>query len=425
MREPSSPTTAPAATRRRSVGPRWPGVYQRDGANGKRRLEVDYYDEAGRRRWHSLPAGTTLAQATAARERLRVRRREGERFQPAKSPTIAESWPRWLDEAAVSLRPRTVAGYRHAFAGRIVPRIGRVRVGRLDRHDVLGLIRSLQRGGLAPWTIRGTLVPLALFCSWAEDEGLRSGNPVRELRRRERPRVAPKPHRQLTAADLWRLVEAADDERRAFVALLAFAGLRVSEALALTWADVDLDGRVLHVRRQLERKTFARVEPKTARGVREVELDDGLASVLRAWQLRSGHCSPGDFVVATASGRPLDHRAAGRRLDTIVRRAGLDVPGLPRVTPHQCRYSFGSLLIDAGESTARVSRLLGHANEAITGAVYVHEIERRDGGEKTRAAMRAAFGHGTDLERTGAQERVNGGAHEEAKVAQLGRKRER
>ena len=48
-------------------------------------------------------------------------------------------------------------------------------------------------------------------------------------------------------------------------------------------------------------------------------------------------------------------------------------------------------MIDVGESTARVSRLMGHANEAITGAVYAHEIERRDGGEKTRAAMRAAF----------------------------------
>jgi integrase len=216
MREASSPSTTRAATRRRAVGPKWPGVYERHDHRGARRLEVDFYDEAGRRRWRSLPAGTTLGEAQAAREKLRVRRREGERFAPAKSPTIAESWPRWLDEAAVSLRPRTVAGYRHAFAGRIVPRIGRVRVGKLDRHDVLGLIRQLQRDGLAAWTIRGTLVPLALFCTWAEDAGLRRGNPVRELRRRERPRVAPKPHRQLVAEDLWRLVGAADDGARSW-----------------------------------------------------------------------------------------------------------------------------------------------------------------------------------------------------------------
>jgi hypothetical protein len=50
------------------------------------------------------------------------------------------------------------------------------------------------------------------------------------------------------------------------------------------------------------------------------------------------------------------------------------------------------LLIDVGEATSRVSRLMGHANEAITGVVYAHEIERRDGGGRTRESMRQAFG---------------------------------
>jgi hypothetical protein len=35
---------------------------------------------------------------------------------------------------------------------------------------------------------------------------------------------------------------------------------------------------------------------------------------------------------------------------------------------------------------------MGHANEAITGSVYAHEIERRDNAERTRASLRAAFG---------------------------------
>ena len=75
-----------------------------------------------------------------------------------------------------------------------------------------------------------------------------------------------------------------------------------------------------------------------------------------------------------------------------MKRAGLDNSGLPKITPHQLRYTFGSLLIDVGEATSRVSRLMGHANEAITGSVYAHEIERRDNAERTRASLRAAFG---------------------------------
>jgi integrase len=391
MRDGASLTTAPPATRRRSaVGAKWAGLYERVNRLGERVLEFDYYDESGRRRWHTMPVGSTLKQVQATREDYRGKRRRGERFAPAVVPTIADSWETWLDEAAVALRPRTVIAYRAAFA-RIVPRLGRLRVSAVDRQDVLGFVRALQRDGLAAWTIRGTLVPLGLFFAWAEDRGWRSGNPVRELRRNERPRVVRKQHRNLTGGDLWRLVEAADEERKAFVALLSFAGLRLSECLGLAWQDVDLDGRVLHVRFQLERGSLVRVPPKTARAVRSIEMGDGLVSVLRAWKLRSAHSKPGDFVVTTRAGSPLDHHGAGRRLETVVKRAGLDVEGLPKITPHQLRYAFGSLLVEAGESISVVSRLMGHTNEAVTLGIYVHEVERRDGGERTRLAMAQAF----------------------------------
>ena len=82
-------------------------------------------------------------------------------------------------------------------------------------------------------------------------------------------------------------------------------------------------------------------------------------------------------MLANASGtilerqvkQPLDHRGAARRLDTIVKAARLDVEGEPRITPHQLRYSFGALLLEAALPVAVVSRMLGHANEAITQSV--------------------------------------------------------
>ena len=52
---------------------------------------------------------------------------------------------------------------------------------------------------------------------------------------------------------------------------------------------------------------------------------------------------------------------------------------------------FGTVLERSG---CRVSRLMGHSNEAITGAIYTHEIERRDNAERTREKMGEAFGSG-------------------------------
>lgn len=430
MRDPAYPAVHSASTapmrraipsRRTAVGEKYPGVYERANRHGDRVLKFDYYVD-GRRRWKTLPPGTSLKQAVAARERLRTNAADGTAPPVARAPRLAEVWETWLDSAKVSLRPRTVEHYRHAMAGRVVSRLGARRVGEIDRRDVARLIRDLQASGLAGWTIRGTLVPLGLFMAWAEDEGLRRGNPVRDLRRRERPKVTKREHRNLTETDLWALVDAASDDRRAFVGVLAFAGLRASEALGLTWADVDLDGRVLRVRWQLDRLTRGRVEVKTQRARREVDLADGLAAILREWKLWSPFSAPSDFVVVARNGEPLDHRGAARRLDAIVRRAGLDVEGEPRVTPHQLRYSFGALLLEAALPVAVVSRMMGHVNEAVTQGIYSHEILRRDSGERTRAGMQAAFGRGvsgTNVERSGGQTRVNEGLSEGAEVVAI------
>lgn len=115
--------------------------------------------------------------------------------------------------------------------------------------------------------------------------------------------------------------------------------------------------------------------------------------------------SPGrsDFVVVSAAGTPYDHRGVARRLDTVVKAAKLDTAGEPRITPHQLRYSFGALLLDAAVPVAVVSRMMGHANEAITQGVYSHEIRRRDAGERTRAGMRQALGGGRRMEVEAAQ----------------------
>ena len=101
--------------------------------------------------------------------------------------------------------------------------------------------------------------------------------------------------------------------------------LPVPELVRWHGLNVDLDGRVLSVRAQLARGTRARVEPKTDRAAREIEIDDGL--------LRDPSCLeatkplPQHFVVVTRSGTPLDHRAAGRSSPRRDREEGW--PGQP------------------------------------------------------------------------------------------------
>lgn len=107
--------------------------------------------------------------------------------------------------------------------------------------------------------------------------------------------------RVLDSSEIGRLLDAAPSRYRAVIATAVFTGLRLGELLGLTWADVDLDAGLVHVRRQLDRTGAGRVPPKTPQAVREVGLMPALVKTLRAHREQSfarGHAKPEDYVFA-------------------------------------------------------------------------------------------------------------------------------
>jgi integrase len=403
-------------SRRVSAGKRYPGIYFRHDARGRKVYEHDYYDETGKRRWLVLPAGATLKAAQASREEHRAKRRRGETFAPAKVPTVNEYGPTWLD-SQVALRPRTREAYTWGLA-HAYRHLGRLRVNEVRADDIAELIGKLRREGLAARSVTGVLGPLSGMFNAAVRKGLRAGNPVAELRPTERPRSARRAHRVLSADELRRLLAAAEEPWRLPLTVLALSGLRVSELLGLVWSDIDLDAGVLHVRAQLQRNTSERVEPKTPEAVREIDVLPELVAALRRHKLASPASGAEQFVFCNPAGHPLDHRALTRRgLDRAVKRAGLDEPGKPKITPHGLRKNYGSSLIAAGEDIAAVSAALGHADVAITLRVYTRAVDRAARAERTRARLAGAFG--TVLERSRDEQRQTAANVGEGETAQL------
>lgn len=75
----------------------------------------------------------------------------------------------------------------------------------------------------------------------------------------------------------------------------------------------------------------------------------------------------GGKVVTATNGSPLDGRNVTHELQAALRRAGL-----PRQRFHDLRHAFATLMLEAGEDLAVVSRSLGHATIATTADVYAH-----------------------------------------------------
>jgi len=89
--------------------------------------------------------------------------------------------------------------------------------------------------------------------------------------------------------------------RRALIATLIYAGLRIGEATALTWADIDLANNRISVR-----------DAKSAAGERPVDILPGLRDELASHRHAAGHAEPHAFVFPTSSGSRRDKRTRAR-----------------------------------------------------------------------------------------------------------------
>jgi integrase len=154
--------------------------------------------------------------------------------------------------------------------------------------------------------------------------------------------------------------------------------MRPGELRALKWIDVDLDARVLHVRRTMTKDAEGHeiISEGTKRGAgRRVAIAAPLAALLRRHRIaqaerRLAH-GPGwwdhGLVFDRGDGLWLKQNEARERLIVACRRADV-----PYVTAHGMRHTAASLLLAAGTPTKIVADMLGHASVTTTADIYQH-----------------------------------------------------
>src|SRR5205823_796758 len=117
------------------------------------------------------------------------------------------------------------------------------------------------------------------------------------------PRIERREQRVLTHAEIGMLLAACLPRYRTFVATALFTGMRLSELLGLTWAEVDFEAGLVRVRYQLSRaranKPARRVRLKTPAAVRDIPLLPQLGALLKTHKLASAFSGGGDYVFAT------------------------------------------------------------------------------------------------------------------------------
>ncbi len=290
--------------------------------------------------------------------------------------------------------PATLDNYRRISRLHLLPALGRIALAKLQPSDVERLLSEKKAAGYSANTIRLIRSTLRRALGHAERRGLVVRNAAGLV---DGPRIPKTTRRAMTLEEIHRFLDAAEPDRLAGLwALLAETGLRIGEALALTWDGIDFEAATLTVT-----QTFARdggrlvlSAPKTASGRRSMGLSPGLLEALKSHRTRQrrerlaagpswGECG---LVFVTERGTHLDPSNVRHRYDAVLAAAGLG-----HWTMHELRHTAASLMLSKGVPLHVVSERLGHAGIAITKDVYGHLVADDDR-RATEAMSRALYG---------------------------------
>ena len=338
---------------------------------------------------------------TRAKIKALVKAQEAGVLSARRPPTLGGYLAGWWHDPA--LQPKSLEA-RRLNVERVIKSIGAVSLPKLNAAHIKQMDVSLtnERTGkpLSGGSRRQTFAVLRPALRQAVITGLIPVSPFARVT--WSPKAGEQQWRVLSMIEQGRLL-GLDTELTQLWEILLSTGMRVGEALGLTWQAIDWAAGTIRIYQAAQScriddkhpQGYRLVVPKSTRSRRTLKVDAAVLDVLREiegkqrtmfeaygddgqkvwhtnlrphqqdepWSFRN----EAGFVFSRADGTP-------RREDTTGRSLGREIKSLelPHAHPHDLRHSYASHQLLAGTPMLQVSQALGHSDVAFTMKVYSH-----------------------------------------------------
>jgi len=319
---------------------------------------VDFYFDRVRHRKRSPQNSKQGADAYEAQLRHKLAR--GEALEAPVDPEKAQVKlfgdfvPQWV-ETHVRMSNKLSERITKEIVLRVhlLPWFGAFDLGRITVLEIEKYKAAKLKAGLSPKTINNHVAVLIkclrCACEW---------NLIPSVPRMVLLRVPPQDFDFLTPVESARLLQDRQEPMWALMVLLALrTGMRRGELLGLEWSDIDLENRLLTVKRSIVHGETS--SPKNNK-VRHIPLADDLAQALLSRRRQRG------LVFTRPGGGPLTASIAWNALRRLCKRSGTRLLGW-----HALRHTFASQLAAEDAPLYKVQVLMGHATAQMT-ARYAH-----------------------------------------------------
>lgn len=300
--------------------------------------------------------------------------------------TVAELWPEFLERKR-GISEGTRAGYERNGRLHICSTdLGRTRVGKVARAHIEDWLDDLvEAEKLSTKTINNNLMTVRSFFTWCARMDYIARNPAEyvealDLELQERD--------YLRRSEIPRYLEACSPVYRPLAELLIATGMRISEALALKWSDIDFDTFQIRVYRSRKAKGTGKTKGKKFRAVDLGPRLEGVLLDMRAVAAERIAEDPMNALVfmhdegrwgRTGEYVPMDRNTTSRDWH----KSALKAAGLRDMPLHSLRHTAASVMLAAGKGLPYVTEQLGHGSYSTTVQFYRHFEQS---GSRRRAA---------------------------------------
>jgi len=258
----------------------------------------------------------------------------------------------------------TQHGYNAWLNNHIVPKWGECEITDVQARPVELWLHSLTLAPKSRVAVRGLLGILWDFAMWRGDVPTQR-NPMELVTIKGATRRMSKP-RSLTVEEFQRFIVHLGEPFRTMALLCVCFGLRISEALALKWSDVDWLNGKLCVERGIVRQHVGDV--KTTESRKQLSTDSGLLEVMKRWKQTTQFSGQEDWMFASPVqiGRlPWSYP----RVWGVFQKAASDA-GIGKLGTHSMRHTYRAWLDAVGTPIAVQQKLMRHADIRTTMNVY-------------------------------------------------------
>lgn len=298
-----------------------------------------------------------------------------------------------------TVSPRTFEGNIRNFKLHIVPHIGKMKVYEIDNYTIQKFVNILLDQGYSVDTIKKCKHLLNQFFEYSIENKWIYTNPTLKVKVKGKRNVyeedGDERYKALPPEIRDKFLDALNKDEANFIKplciTLMFAGLRIGEALALKWKNIDFANKTIKIERTITQtlkfdeqgnvkdRTTVIGDTKTACSVRDIPVTDIVLETLKQWKEKQSKrqetnpnvtailTAPTSFVFANDNGSYRTYYGTRVIFDRFKRRNGLSKY---HTHFHGLRHTFSNMLFEMNENPKVIQQLLGHRDVKTTITVY-------------------------------------------------------